>query len=149
MSRILALTSPSTTAAVLLLYGWIARCLVRTCTASTLGAPASRLLLQRAGDPRSQASASHIAVDAACRSHYNAPARLECWLIPSLVAEYELTYAAHISLAILSTSSTIVPPLSGPFRREAATPQSCLISSPAGGASPSSALIPSLSVPVL
>src|SRR5262249_11307963 len=64
--------------------------------------------------PRHQ-TRSYIAIDAACRSHYNAPARLECWLTPSLVAEYELAYAAHISLAILSTASTIVPPLSGPF----------------------------------
>ena len=127
---------------MLLLCGWIGRGLWRTCTASSLGTPASRLLQKRAGSPRSQAPASNIAVDVACRSPYNAPARLGYWLTLSLVAEYEPAYTAHVSLAILSTFSAVVPPLSGPFREEAATPQSRLISSPAGGASPSSALIP-------
>jgi hypothetical protein len=69
-----------------------------------------------------EAALSDVAVDTACRPHYNAPARLGYWLTLSLVAEYEPAFAAHISCAILSTSGEAVPLLSGPFREEAPTP---------------------------
>ena len=89
-----------------------------------------------------QAPAGHIAVDTVGRSHYNAPACPGYWLTLALVAEYEPASAAHVSRPILRTSSAAAPLLSGPFRGEATTPQSRLISSPAGGASPVSARIP-------
>ena len=85
--------------------------------------------------------ASDSAVDTVSRPPYNAPARLGSWLTLSLVAEQEPTYAAHASRTILSASGAAVPPRSGPFCGEAATPQSPLISSPAGEASPAFALI--------
>src|SRR4029434_5411334 len=84
--------------------------------------------------------------DTACRSLYNAPVRLGYWLTPSQVAEEEPAYAVHVSLAHLSASGAAVPPCSGPFRGEAATPHARLISSPAGGVAPTSVLLPSLSV---
>src|SRR5712692_2320843 len=101
------------------------------------GSPASEV----GWKPALPGTSSAIAVDVACRSPYNAPARLGYWLTPSLVAEYEPAYAAHVYLPIFSASSAAMPPRSSPFRWEAATPQARLISSPAGGALPSSALL--------
>ena len=96
---------------------------------------------QTTNSPERCRPSSDNAVDTTCRPHYNAPARLGYWLILSLVAEQGPTYAAHASLAIRSASAAAVPLCSRPFLREAATPQSYLISSPAGGASPASARI--------
>jgi hypothetical protein len=58
----------------------------------------------------------------------------------------ELAYAVHVFLALLSAPGAALPPCAGPFRGETTTPHARLISSPAGGASPSSVLLWSRSV---
>ena len=94
--------------------------------------------------PQSCGIPSDIAVDTASRPHYNAPARVGYRLTPFLAAEQGPAYAAYTSISILSACGDAVPAPSCPFLGEAATPQPPLISSPAGGATPSSALIPCL-----
>src|SRR6266545_4670230 len=89
-------------------------------------------------------TSSEIAVDTASRPHYNTPAYRRSRLRTSRLTDQGFAYAQRAGLLIRTASRDDVPPRSHPFFGEATTPDPPLISSPGGGASPYSTLMPGL-----
>jgi hypothetical protein len=78
----------------------------------------------------------------ASRSHYNTPAYRRSRLRASRLTDQGFAYEERACFLILNPSRDDVPPSLHPFLGEATTPDPRLISSPGGGVSPYSTLIP-------
>jgi hypothetical protein len=85
---------------------------------------------------------SEIAVDTPSRPHYNTPAYPRYRLLTSRLTDQGLAYEERACFLILPTSHDDMLPSSHPFFGETATPDPQVSSSPGGGASPQSTLMP-------
>src|SRR6266511_3953825 len=90
---------------------------------------------------------SEIAVDTASRPHYNTPAYRRSRLCTFRLTDQGFAHEQRAGLLIRTASRDDLPPRSHPFCGEATTPDPRLISSPGGGASPYSTLMPGLQRP--